>query len=129
MTEQELQDFKARVKYAHFHHFGIGKAAKYAADLVDEGASPEPPKGAKKHTTSHFLAMIGQVEKSFAGSKPALAKSAPPPKPKAEAKPKAEPKSTHVKVEIKADVKAEPRDSSDFTSVLEELTQEVKDGS
>lgn len=146
MTEQELQEFKARVQYAIFHGFKIGKASEYAEELAEEGGSMSPPSGVKALSAAHLLLMVEQVEQARGGGKPAPKAT----KPKAEAKPAKEPTKaeakadTKAKAEIKADVKADAQmrsesvtvpvvlpeppdhhDSSDFTSVLEDLSKEV----
>src|SRR5579863_3911734 len=120
MTELELQEFKTRVKYAVFHNFKIGKAKEYAEELSEEGGSMTPPPGVKAFSAAHLLAMVEQVEGTFAGSKPAAPKaSAPAPKtspksepPKAEkAKPSTEaakPAPEATKAAPKAEAKAKP---------------------
>lgn len=64
MTEQDLQDLKARCQYAVAHGFGIAKSHEIAAELVEEGASKP---SMKVPAAKDLLEMIEQVEASFAG--------------------------------------------------------------
>ena len=128
MTEQELQEFKARVQEAMYHGFGVAKAEEYVEELAEEGASKSPPKDVEALSPAHLLAMIEQVEKHHGGKAEHKAEA----KAEAKAAKKSEskappPKKEEKKAEAKEEKKThEHHDSADFSSVLADLGKDEK---
>lgn len=60
-----LDELKARVKYAHYKGYKIAYAEDYAADL---GGGP-PPIGVEPYSTAHLLHLIEMKEMSYGASR------------------------------------------------------------